>query len=73
MARDRDLLLGGWAGVVGAIALLGPTLVGSIALGVIFGGLLGAYGGAWVGRSIVDRLSPRGDPADSMGQRGPRP
>jgi hypothetical protein len=67
------VLLGGWAGVVGAIALLGPTLVGSIALGVIFGGLLGAYAGAWAGRTIVDRLSPRKDAADNVGRHGPRP
>jgi hypothetical protein len=67
------VLVGGWGGVVGAIALLGPTLVGSIALGAIFGGLAGAYGGAWAGRTLVDRLAPRKDAADTMGRHGPRP
>ena len=66
------VLLGGWAGVVGSIALLGPTIVGSIALGAIFGGLLGAYAGSWAGRTIVDRLSARKDNADTVGH-GPRP
>lgn len=50
---------GGVAGVSGALALTGPTLVGTIALGAVFGGLLGAYLGARVAGSVVDRLMDR--------------
>jgi hypothetical protein len=32
-------------------------LVGAIALGAVFGGLLGAYGGSWVARMAADRIS----------------
>jgi hypothetical protein len=49
------VLLGGAAGVAAALALTGPTLVGTIAIGAVFGGLLGAYGGAWVVRALAGR------------------
>ncbi len=61
------VLVGGWAGIVGAIALPGPTIVGSIALGAIFGGLLGAYAGSWAGRDASwTACPPRKDAADTM-------
>ena len=58
-------------GIEVGISLTGPTLIGTIALGAVFGGLAGAYAGAWLGRTLVDRL--RGPAADSMGRHGPRP
>jgi hypothetical protein len=65
------VFVGAALGIELAISLTGPTLVGTIALGAVFGGMAGAYGGAWLGRSLVDRL--RGKPADTMGRHGPRP
>jgi hypothetical protein len=50
------VVVGAALGIQGAIALTGPMIVGAIALGAIFGGLLGAYGGAWIGRTVVDRV-----------------
>jgi hypothetical protein len=77
--RDVAELVGGGVGIlVGAIlgievgiSLTGPTLIGTIALGAVFGGLAGAYAGAWLARTLVDRV--RGPAADSMGRHGPRP
>jgi hypothetical protein len=51
------ILVGGWLGIVFGLSLIGQTVVmGAIALGAVFGGLGGAYAGAWIGRAIVDRL-----------------
>jgi len=41
------------AGVAGALELTGPTVVGTILLGAIFGGLLGAYAAAWTARAFA--------------------
>ena len=54
-------LLGAIAGVAGALALTGPTIIGVIALGATFGGLLGAYAGARLARGAFERVTaPRG-------------
>ncbi len=53
------VLVGAALGIAVGIALTGPTLIGTIALGAVFGGLAGAYGGAWLARAVVDRLRPR--------------
>lgn len=54
-------LLGAIAGVAGALALTGPTIIGMIALGATFGGLLGAYAGARLARGAFERVTaPRG-------------
>ena len=53
------ILVGGWLGIVVGISLTGPTLIGTIALGAVFGGLAGAYVGAWLARTLVDRLVGR--------------
>jgi hypothetical protein len=57
--------LGGVAGIAVALSLTGPTLVGTIALGAVFGGLAGAYGGSWLVRVVAERLAARkGPPGD---------
>jgi hypothetical protein len=65
------IVVGGMVGIEVGISLTGPTLIGTIALGAVFGGLGGAYAGSWLGRTIVDRLRPSA--GDSMSGRGPRP
>jgi hypothetical protein len=51
------ILVGGWLGIVLGISITGQSVVmGSIALGAVFGGLGGAYAGAWLARTLVDRL-----------------
>jgi hypothetical protein len=57
------VVVGGAIGVVIAVAITGPMLVGAIALGAVFGGLLGAYGGSWVARAAADLLAARRDRA----------
>jgi hypothetical protein len=53
--------LGAIAGISGAVAVTGPTIIGMIALGATFGGLLGAYAGARVARAAFERVTaPRG-------------
>ena len=52
--------LGGVAGIAVALSLTGPTLVGTIALGAVFGGLAGAYAGSWLVRVAAERLAARG-------------
>lgn len=77
--RDVAELVGGGVGIIAGavlgievgISLTGPTLIGTIALGAVFGGLGGAYAGAWLGRTLVDRV--RGAATDTMGRHGPRP
>jgi hypothetical protein len=51
--------LGGVAGIAVALSLTGPTLVGTIALGAVFGGLAGAYAGSWLVRVAAERLAAR--------------
>ncbi len=57
------MFLGGVAGITLALSLTGPTLVGTIALGAVFGGLAGAYGGSWLVRVVAERLAARKDRA----------
>lgn len=51
------VFVGAAIGIVVAAAITGPMLVGAIALGAVFGGLLGAYGGSWVAREAADRIA----------------
>ena len=44
------------AGIALALAITGPMIVGAIALGAVFGGLLGAYAGAAITRRLIDLL-----------------
>jgi hypothetical protein len=48
------VVVGAAAGILGGLALTGPRLVGTLAFGAMFGGMLGAYGGAWVVRAGLD-------------------
>jgi hypothetical protein len=57
------VVVGGAAGILVAVAITGPVLVGAIALGAVTGGLLGAYGGSWLARELADRLAARRDEA----------
>jgi len=57
IAGVAGTLAGGVAGVTVALGITGPTIVGMIALAAVFGGVLGAYGGAAVGRFVGVRLS----------------
>ena len=57
LAGAVGTLVGGVAGVTLALAITGPTIVGMIALGAVFGGMLGLYGGAAIGRMVGTRLS----------------
>ena len=72
---DLRVTLGGAARVVGGIAgtcigaaigigftlgLTATPLIGLIALGAVFGGLAGAYGGAWLAGTAADRVRPPG-------------
>lgn len=54
-------VLGGALGVIVALELTGPTLVGAIALLAVLGGLLGAYAGSWAVRVAADELARRRD------------
>ena len=53
------VVVGGAIGIVITASITGPMLVGAIALGAVFGGLLGAYGGSWVARAAADLLAAR--------------
>jgi hypothetical protein len=70
---EMHVTLGGVARVVGGIAgtligcaigigftlgLTATPLIGLIALGAVFGGLAGAYGGAWLAGAAADRVRP---------------
>lgn len=59
LAGIAGVFVGGAFGIALAISLTGPMLVGAIALGAVFGGLVGAYAGAWVARVAADRLAER--------------
>ena len=50
---------GGIAGISLGVAITGPTLVGTIFLGAVFGALLGGYAGSWLVRTVAHRLSVR--------------
>ena len=53
------VFVGGAIGILVAVAITGPMLVGAIALGATLGGLLGAYGGSWAARAAADWLAER--------------
>jgi hypothetical protein len=61
LAGVAGTLIGGALGVNVALSLTGPTLVGAIALFAVFGGLLGAYAGAWAVRVVADELARHRD------------
>ena len=63
VAGVAGTFLGGVAGIALALSLTGPTLVGTIALGAVFGGLVGAYVGSWLVRVAAERLAARKDRA----------
>jgi hypothetical protein len=56
------ILLGGAAGIQLAVSMTPVPLIGLIALGAVFGGLLGAYAGSWVARSVADAVAGRRSP-----------
>jgi hypothetical protein len=61
LAGLAGALVGGALGVIVALSVTGPTLVGAIALLAVFGGLLGAYAGPWAVRVVADELARRRD------------
>lgn len=61
VAGSAGLVAGAILGINLGVALTGPTIVGTIFLGAVFGGLLGAYGGTWlVGRVVRGPKEDRG-------------
>lgn len=61
LAGIAGALVGGALGVMVALSVTGPRLVGAIALLAVFGGLLGAYAGPWTVRFVADELARRKD------------
>jgi hypothetical protein len=59
VAGIAGMILGGAAGIALALSLTGPTLVGTITLGAVFGGLAGAYAASWLVRVAAERLAAR--------------
>jgi hypothetical protein len=53
------ILVGGALGIGLASSLTAVPVIGLIALGAVFGGLLGAYGGSWLARAAADELARR--------------
>jgi hypothetical protein len=53
------ILVGGAIGIELAVSLTPVPVIGLIALGAIFGGLLGAYAGSWLVRVAADELAQR--------------
>jgi hypothetical protein len=53
------LFVGGALGIQLAVSLTSIPVIGLIALGAVFGALLGAYAGSWAVRSLVDALGRR--------------
>jgi hypothetical protein len=53
------ILVGGALGIELAISLTPVPVIGLIALGAIFGGLLGAYAGSWLIRVAANELAER--------------
>lgn len=65
-------LAGAAVGILGGLALTGPRLVGTLAFGAIFGGLFGAYGGAWLMRVALGAAEARRRPS-APGPAAPQP
>ena len=59
IAGLAGILVGGALGIQLAVSLTPVPVIGLIALGAVFGGLLGAYAGSWLMRSVVDEVSRR--------------
>lgn len=59
VAGLTGILVGGALGISLAISLTPVPVIGLIALGAIFGGLLGAYAGSWLVRVAADELAAR--------------
>lgn len=62
-AGGIGLLVGAVVGMNAGLELTGPTIVGTIFLGAVFGGLLGAYLATRGARAVMLRLAGRGDGA----------
>jgi hypothetical protein len=50
--------VGGALGISLALGTTSTPLIGLVALGAVFGGLAGAYGGAWLGGELAHRVRP---------------
>jgi hypothetical protein len=59
IAGLAGIIVGGALGIQLAVSMTPVPLIGLIALGAVFGGLLGAYGGSWIARSVADEVSRR--------------
>jgi hypothetical protein len=53
------MLIGGAIGIEVAVSLTTVPLIGLIALGAVFGGLLGGYAGSWAAGQVADELDRR--------------
>jgi hypothetical protein len=51
-------IIGGAIGIGFTLGLTATPLIGLITLGAVFGGLAGAYGGAWLAGAAADRVRP---------------
>ena len=59
IAGLAGILVGGAIGIQLAVSMTPVPVIGLIALGAVFGGLLGAYAGSWIVRSVADEASRR--------------
>jgi hypothetical protein len=59
VAGMAGILVGGALGIQLAVSMTPVPLIGLISLGAVFGGLLGAYAGSWIARSVADEASRR--------------
>jgi len=59
VAGTIGIFVGGGVGIQFAVSLTSVPVIGLIALGAVFGGLLGAYAGAWIARTVVDEVGRR--------------
>lgn len=53
--------VGAALGIGLALSLTTLPLIGLVALGAVFGGLAGAYGGVWLGGALAERVRPAAD------------
>jgi hypothetical protein len=59
VAGFAGILVGGALGVIVTVPMTPVPVIGLIALGAVFGGLLGAYAASWAFARVADRVSPR--------------
>ena len=52
--------VGGALGISVALGMTATPLIGLIALGAVFGGFAGAYGGMWLAGQLANRGRPAG-------------